>query len=376
MIDKVVVHPLAATMNFFSVTALLIIAGLLGRAELAAEIAIIQAAIVAIFLSLSGNSRNMLLASDSRALEKSLFYFRLMVVLPAVVAIFYLTKISVDVSAYLTIGFLVRKCLEWFVELQLASKEKSDDFIFAFRYCLINTIAFLLLVLTLIIPAWMDYFLLTLYLWAIIPAIFLVSYIKWVLGLKQFKVSFSKFIPHIGSSTIVGISTYVFRVLVIILAGKIIAGQMFAAYAIGGVIASLYTYAIGPTLMHRKNADDKNILFVVVIFSICSGVLIILSTLFLDINLYSPLFLYGIGYSLIGGGVMLVAQRQRLYFLQISKKDVFVPDALVNILLISSIPFLYYVFGENSFATFFLWSAVLNGVFYILLAYKNRIGCL
>jgi len=62
---------------------------------------------------------------------------------------------------------------------------------------------------------------------------------------------------------------------------------------------------------------------------------------------------------------MILAQRRRLYLLQVLKCDVFVPDALANILLITSVPYIYYLIGETSFTIFFLWSAVLNCLFYL-----------
>ena len=54
-------HPIAVAINFFSTTALFIIAGLCGMKELSAEIAIAQGAIIAVFLSLSGNARSLFL---------------------------------------------------------------------------------------------------------------------------------------------------------------------------------------------------------------------------------------------------------------------------------------------------------------------------
>ena len=86
---QALLYPIAAASNLFSVTALLIIAGILGNGELAADIAIVQAAVVAIFLSLSGNARNLILANKTDSDDKSLFYFRLITMLPAAVAVFY-----------------------------------------------------------------------------------------------------------------------------------------------------------------------------------------------------------------------------------------------------------------------------------------------
>ncbi|RLA46686.1 MAG: hypothetical protein DRR42_18190 [Gammaproteobacteria bacterium] len=64
-LSKSLLFPLAAALNFFSITALLIITGLTGSGELAANIAIAQGAILVVFLSLSGNARNLILASST-----------------------------------------------------------------------------------------------------------------------------------------------------------------------------------------------------------------------------------------------------------------------------------------------------------------------
>jgi hypothetical protein len=364
--------PLAAAVNLFSVTALLIMAGLSGQAGLAADIAIVQAAIVAIFLSLSGNARNLILAGGLASDEKSLLYFRLVTMIPAAVAVYFLTKSTFDISLYLVIGLIIRKCTEWVAELQLANKEKKNDSTFVLRYIQLNTLAFIGLVLMLIIPSGIDYFLSALYIWAFLPIAFTAPYLKSIFSLKAKKVNLIGFIPHIGSSTIIGISMYVFRVLILILAGKAIAGQMFTAYALGGVISSLYTFAIGPSLIHQKAKNKKPLLYFI---SLCifTGVVIVLASFSLGDNLFSQLFMQALGYSLVGGGIMLVSQSYRLHIIQVCKKDVFIPDVLANILLIVTIPFSYYLFKEIAFTMFFLLSAILNLLFYAPLFRRNKL---
>jgi len=50
-----------------------------------------------------------------------------------------------------------------------------------------------------------------------------------------------------------------------------------------------------------------------------------------------------------------------------------VPDALANILLISSIPFAFFLFGKMSFSVLFLWSSILHLMFYVPLGIKTRL---
>jgi hypothetical protein len=361
---------MAAAINFFSITALLILAGFLGKEELAADIGIAQGALIAVFLSLSGNARNLILASSTDGDEKSLFYFRLLIMLPAMFVVYFLATSFVEIPIYLIVGLMLRKCSEWIAELQLANREKHNDIFFAKRYIKINTVSLLLVTLALFL-SWGDIFYFTLYVWALLPIAFIWPYIRWVLCTKRFTPSFMSFIPHLGSSMVIGITTYIFRILIVILAGKALSGQLFTAYAIGGVVSALYTYSVGPTLLLRGENSNNPILLITLV-TIVIGAGVCFSALLLGVKFYSSLFIYAIGLSLMGGGVMLLAQRKRLYILQVAKKDVFVPDALVNILIITSIPFAYYVFGEASFTAFFLWSGILNLFFYASLSYQNR----
>jgi len=373
MLKQELMFPFAAAINFFSVTGLLILAGLLGKGSLAADIAVIQGAILAVFHGLSANARNLILASKShQADEKSLFYFRLLVALPAIVASYYLLSGATDVPDALFIGLVLRKCCEWLAELHLANREIRGDHGFAKQYIALNSIGFLLPALALLIPSWNEHFFTAIILWAIIPALLSSDYIRFVIRLKQLKTDFSPLLPHIGSTTIIGVSTYVFRILIVILAGKSLAGQMFSAYALGGVISSLYIHAIGPTLVLHKSESEQKLLRIAVLLCVITGTIAI-GTAFSQISTpFEPVYLYGVGFSMIGGGIMIMAQRQRLYILQILKRDVFVPDALSNILLIGSIPFAYYIIGPQALPFLFLWSATLAFLFYIPLANKER----
>jgi hypothetical protein len=375
MFKQELMFPAAAAINFFSVTGLLILAGLLGKGSLAADIAVIQGAILAVFHGLSANARNLILASKShQADEKSLFYFRLLVAFPAVVASYYLLSGATDVPDALFVGLVLRKCSEWLAELQLANREIRGDHRFAKQYIVLNSLGFLLPALTLMIPGWNEYFFTTIILWATIPAFLSSDHIRFVMRLKQFETNFLPLLPHIGSTTIIGVSTYVFRILIVILAGKSLAGQMFSAYALGGVISSLYIHAIGPTLVLRKSENERRLLRTAVFLCLITGTIAVGAAFSQISTPFEPIYLYGIGFSMIGGGIMIMAQRQRLFILQILHRDVFVPDALSNILLIGSIPFAYYIIGPHALPLLFLWSATLAFLFYIPLANRERAG--
>lgn len=366
--------PLAAAVNFFSVTGLLVLSGLLGKSDLAADIAVTQGAVIAVFLSLSGNARNLILGNpQAPETEKSLILFRLIIMGPAALIVFFLTTSALDVSIMLLIGLILRKCCEWVAELQLANRETGKDPAFAFAYVLINSLAFVALAIVLILPLGERFFHWGLILWSVTPLVLIAPYLRHASNLGHAKVDFLPLLPHMGSTVAIGVSTYVFRVLVILLAGKLLAGQLFTAFALGGFVSSLYVYAFGPTLMLGAGIDRYRPVFVASAACLVFGIIIVALALVGQWQLYSENFLPAIGISLMGGGIMILAQSQRLNIIQNLDKDVFVADAASNILLISSVPFAFFVFGEISLQFLFLWSALLNFLFFVPMAMKARL---
>ena len=178
------------------------------------------------------------------------------------------------------------------------------------------------------------------------------------------------YIPNIGSSMIIGVTVYFFRVLVVLLAGKAIAGHVFTAYALGGVISAIYANVIGPTLILKNENKAEKIALGFSIAFITIGLALALCSKFVVYEFFSSLFMDAVGISVIGGGVMLVAQYKRLYIIQKLKRVVFVPDALANIFFLSSVPFLFYLFGNESLNFFFLLSALLNLMLYHVVIFK------
>jgi len=127
-------HPIAVMVNFFSTTALFIIASLCGMEELSAEIAVAQGAIIAVFLCLSGNARSLILSDQTDDSEQNIYRFRLFMVLPAVLGSFYLSSTIVEISAELICILILRKTSEWLLEIELAHKEKHNFSRFAYLY--------------------------------------------------------------------------------------------------------------------------------------------------------------------------------------------------------------------------------------------------
>lgn len=372
LVDRYV-FPVAASLNFFSITVLLVIAGISGSETLAADIGVLQAAIVAVFLSLSGNARSIILSDSGISNEKNILAFRLLVMIPAVFVIFALTKGTVEVPLLLAVGLITRRSCEWLAELQLSSKEKDGDLRFASKYIYVNLFFLLLLSLSLMF-SWVKVFYIVLMIWAVVPILFSAKYVQINIDFALFRLNMRELLPNLGSSTIIGVTTYIFRLMIIYLVGKEVAGQLFSAYAIGGLISSLYIYAFGPSILLANTTNDYGKMYYFQLWWVVIGVMVLAMPVLGLSGAESSMLFYAMGISIIGGSVMLLAQRQRLYILQVYKKDVFVTDSLSNMVLILSIPLAYFMFGVDALVGMFLWSSVLNCFFYFPVLHRERIA--
>ena len=161
-----------------------------------------------------------------------------------------------------------------------------------------------------------DFFYYALYIWAASPILFLLPYLYKHAWKSEGMREVRKFIPHLGSSTIIGITTYILRVLVVLLVGKTLAGQLFTAFAIGGLASAIYTYALGPTLLLKEKGGIKSkLIFFSAIFALIGLILVFFSEQG-GLSLHSAVFSQMIGISIVGGGIMLLAQHIRLQILQ------------------------------------------------------------
>jgi len=363
--------PAAIAWNMFSATCLLIILGITGRSDLAAEIGVVQAATLAIFMTFSANARNLILGDSTNLTDYHLFRFRAILLPFLAVMAFVLGRGVVAVPFWLTLAMVLRRCSEWLAELQISEREKANDLPFAFRFCGLQIGFLAVLVLT----AQGGNFLLfqgIFVVWSSSPLFQSFPYLRRMLSAsvsKPFRLS--ALIPHIGSSWVIAISTYVFRIMLVLLAGKDKAGLLFSAYAAGGMICSLYTYAFGPSLIligePGTSKRIRQLTWTTVMALVLAGTIMV----FLAPSGFLSgrgLLAAAAGYSLIGGGIMMLAQKKRIVILQVENRSVFVPDILANILLIATVPFAFYLFREQGLVVLFLWSAILNSVFYFLTA--------
>lgn len=342
--------PAIAGINFFSVNLLVILTAISNNSTLAANLSLSQAAIMAVFYSLSANARSIILSRQDN-LASALFNFRLRFLFPALCLGFFLAWLA-DVPFLIIVFLLLRKALEWFAELRFSMDERDVRKGGAITYLILNTVLFSIMVIAILNHfQWLPW----LMVWALLPALF-IARLKITQG---WETQLNSLLPHIGSTTVIAISTFLFRMLLVWLVGKAAAGELFAAFAIGGLFVSLYMHALGPAWLTSRWEKCVVGLLAIAMSLIGGGMVIVYA-----VPEITDVFLLTCGFSLVGGSFMLLAQRLRLQLIQHYKLTTFRQDALSNLLLLLLVPLVYLGFGEFGLSLSFMMAGLLSLVCY------------
>lgn len=360
------IFPLSALLNSFSMTALLLAFGITGMSEVAADIGLVQGATLALFYAFSANARNLILADSTDSAAIRLLQTRLLLMLPLAGAAYFLSVGVGDAATPLAIVLIVRRASEWMGEIGLARHERMHQPAFALQTLTVECITFFL---CLLLPLWFHLELaISAIPWALAPLLAIRrAQLAWRGADSHFTLL--SLLPHFGSTVIIGVSVYVFRISIALLAGKAVAGDLFTAFAIGGMIPTIYGQALAPTLAHRFGASGlpKWLLAIpATMLLLAAGItaLALEEPAWLLAVGRSPIFWLAVGLSIGGGSIMSVAVALRTRLIQqAGGREIFGPDLLANALIATSVPFVFYVLGSHSLAGLYALSGCLSLLF-------------
>lgn len=71
-------------------------------------------------------------------------------------------------------------------------------------------------------------------------------------GKSSLLASIRLLLPHFGSTAVIGVSVYVFRLFILLVADKQVAGDLFSAFALGGILGAVFSQALGPTMVRHE----------------------------------------------------------------------------------------------------------------------------
>ncbi|WP_445937051.1 hypothetical protein [Pseudomonas sp.] len=371
---RLMAYPAAIMANTFAMMMVMIGLSLFGKSEQAADFGLVHGASVALFYALSGNARSLIIGRSVKVGTADILRFRCLLVLPLSALAFMLSVGVVAVDWSIALLLVGRRAVEWLAEVFLSEHEVESRCASALRFFLAQGVLSLALLLVLLFDS--PFTLVALMLWAMSPML-------WSVNSQLFRAAWRShghqkvlrgMLPHLGSSAVIGISVYVFRLFILLLAGKQIAGDLFSAFALGGMLGAFFAQALGPSLVHHeqqvgRSAPTLRILTGICGFSLLAGfvlsALVLLCPGALTWTGKEDLFWLTVGCSLIGGVVMVLAQRIRLRILQgVAGGDVFGSDMLANIVLVGCVPLFFYAFGVELLATLYLAGALFSLVFY------------
>jgi len=294
---------------------------------------------------------------------------RLVLLLPMAVPCFILSSTIGSVNAALTIALIGRRSAEWIGEIYLSASEVQNNrkpaMLTIAAECSTFILAIGLIFFGGVRPA------VAMVLWAAAPLIAMA-------GGKLAKLSapvnlignLGKLAPNLGSTTIIGIAVYVFRLSITMVTGRITAGDLFTAFVIGGLIPTIYNSSIGPSLALREHGKGTKGLALRVMTWLVPGLFILGSAIAAFTLQYpehsgflnkSHNFWTAVGMSLSGGGIMMIALHRRILMLQKGMNvEIFGSDVLSNVLIVVSVPYFYFLLGPRSLEGLFVFNAVLT----------------
>ncbi len=373
MAEMSLIFPMAFMANNFAMTILLILLGLADKSGTAAEIGIVQGVTLALFYAFSANARSLILNPSSGISSRSVLAARLMLMVPLSLTAYAVSIVSVGIDPVLAVVLILRRCVEWIGEVHLSEMELLDDRKFARIFLMMQAIPFVLIL------GWMVFGLshltMILTLWALLPLSLSVGYLK--VNAPAFHGTLVKvggaILPNLGSTAIIGITVYLFRLLILLHAGRQIAGDLFASFAIGGLTGGVFANALGPSIvLHEQRSGRKQyplMLKAALFLSLACGVFVFLiarmEPSLLVWTRKSTGFWEAVGLSLIGGVIMAQAQRIRFRLLQHDEEfGVFGPDVMMNVMIVAAVPFTYYLLGTEAMGGLYLLSAILALLLY------------
>lgn len=230
---RLMAYPAAIMANTFAMMMVMIGLSLFGKSEQAADFGLVHGASVALFYALSGNARSLIIGRSVKVGTADILRFRCLLVLPLSALAFMLSVGVVAVDWSIALLLVGRRAVEWLAEVFLSEHEVESRCASALRFFLAQGVLSLALLLVLLFDS--PFTLVALMLWAMSPML-------WSVNSQLFRAAWRShghqkvlrgMLPHLGSSAVIGISVYVFRLFILLLVGKQIAGDLFSAFALG-----------------------------------------------------------------------------------------------------------------------------------------------
>ena len=359
--------------NLFLPTFVLIISSLFKEYSLAAELGILIGINIIFTQIFSANLRSIIISKNNTDNIYSHIVFRFLIaffVLFVNIIIFYNYNFTYfEILSQITILILI----QWQCEIILTYYEIKNNKKKFFQYLFICFIFSLLIVGSFIFQ---YNFLSILIFFNIIFLLFLINGIfqidKKLNSIKKIFFDIIKSSAFFSSLTI-SLSNLVWRLLILNLCGKTLAGIYFASFAIGSLPGTLFNNSFGPTML-KKNLKIKYLEKFKLFSYLTIAFLMLVSLYHKDKIFFDNQFtqLFGTTISLVGAIFMIKGQYYRQFIIQKTnyKSKLFNYDIIYSLIICLIVPFLFLIGGIKLIIISFLISSLTSFVMYKLI-YKN-----
>ena len=318
-------HGISLTLVSFTLPIIVITIGLNGSTELIAEISLIHSLIFLIYFPLSGNARNYLLNSSDVTLNLAITNFRIILFLPLTLFCFLVNEITLKIELTKFALFTLIGSFFWFYEIFITNYEKKRKFIACIFFLFANIFIFTTILLQRNNSSEDIILSLTFYCILYIPFIlyFFFTYNKKI-DFQTLNLIFKKKIyHHIGGSLIIGLTSFLIKILIVTVYQKEDAGNIFLGFTLGGTLVTFFSYGIGPSILKyfkNKKITSFKTHKTIFVLTLTLALIFMLNETFEIARLknLNYLFYYSFYFSIIGCLFMLIAQ---YYKLLITQKD-------------------------------------------------------
>lgn len=360
----------ANLLNSMIVPFLMVLSVLFSRESLATEIGIVPGVCLLLTQLFSGNARSLLIYNENKNDFKQILSFRVLIGLPI-----FLLSLSLSIilgfREYLPFLFILTLIvyISWIVELFIATHEKNKSSLLNKCFTITIFIFYLYLILYFKHLNNLEYIFLS-------YVFFQILYISFHFNSRNLEFlkihktffKFNKSIPLVSSFFSIS-AVIIWRISLLYLLDKGLAGMFYACFAIASFPGSVFNNFIGQTIMLNvriKYFINKNILIIYYagLFIICT-LLFITEMYLVEHELH--LFIRYCLISLFGTGIMLFALYRRHSILSkgekyqkiIFQKDIFYGLAIAPIVII-----FYYLGGDTLVGFSYIMSSIIAFLFY------------
>lgn len=365
------IQSLTYGLNLFIPTFILILSSLFENYELTAELGILIGVNIIFTQVFSSNARSLIISKKSFTPLKSFILFRILISIIILISNLIIIDYYNFTYKNLLFQLSILIILQWLNELILTYFENYKKKNEIKLYLYFKIVFVIILIFDFIFFQHLFHLLL------IFNFFLFLFFLKYFFKLKienLYLLNIKKLIKNslsslsFYSSFSISFANLIWRLLIIIFCGKILAGIYFAGFAIGSLPGTFFNNSFGPTMIKKniKFKKIKNLLnysFIVLMLCLFIYVTSIYKNIFIN-NFDTQIICTFL--SLLGSFFMMKGLYMRQYLIQKTKYQakVFKTDVFYSALIIFIVPMLFFIGGYEMIIFAFLLSSVTSNIIY------------